>query len=115
MFGQKIISHPTDVTETIRGTANFTCKIDFGNFIKYVSWQFGNNNILYSLYGAQEDYPIGNAKYKVTKQQDTFILEVRDLDPNDGGIYSCHTVDDDSYVVLLILGKFSFFSFMINQ
>ena len=71
-----------------------------------MSWQFGDIT-LYSFYEGQDNYPVGTDKYKVTRQRDAFILDVKDLDPGDGGIYSCHTVDSDYSAVLLILGKFS--------
>ena len=93
------------MTETIGGTARFICEVNFGKSIVQLNWKF-NEKIVYSYYEGVVTYPKGSDKYFVVQEQDTFILEVRNLNFDDGGICSCQVMDDHAEAALVVLCKY---------
>ena len=81
-----------------------------------MNWKF-NNKIIYSFVGSEDFYPkdIVLQKYNVLINQDEFILEVKSLTFDDGGLYSCQTPNSKAVAALVVLGNDQLFLFVYDK
>ena len=70
-----------------------------------INWRF-NNEVVYSYTEGSSNCDMTNNKYVVIKEHDMFTLEVRNLNFDDGGQYTCVVLGSEATAVLFVLGKY---------
>ena len=93
--------HYAQVTHSVQ----LDCEAHFGiDNTMSLSWYFEERNI-YNYNKGCVEYPVGESKYHVERNDQNFILHIKNVTLVDGGVYKCLTISEAKSTKLQVFGE----------